>query len=146
MNFLMDHIFLNVKDVEKMIVFYSKILMMPPERLDEYHSGEVPFPSVRMNTDTIIDLFPKNIWQADAPAGKAYGKLNHFCIALSKRMWHDLFKRLEDNNVTIKEGPVQRWGAHGTGTSIYFKDPEGNLVEARYYEDKNNSEQCLLGT
>ncbi len=55
-------------------------------------------------------------------------------------------ERIKTNNVDIEEGPVPRWGAHGTGTSIYFRDPEGNLIEARYYEGHNSSEKCLLGS
>jgi len=142
----MDHIVLNVEDDERMIAFYSKVLMLVPERLKEYRAGEVPFPSVRLNADTIIDLFPKKKWQKSARAGQRRENLNHFCIALSKRTWEDLLERLKAKNVTIEEGPVPRWGAHGTGTSIYFRDPEGNLIEARYYEGKDNSEKCLLGS
>ncbi len=41
---------------------------------------------------------------------------------------------ITERNVDIEEGPVPRWGAHDSGTSIYFRDPEGNLIEARYYE------------
>ena len=55
----MDHIVLNVEDDEKMMDFYSKVLMLEAERLHEYRSGMVPFPSVRLNSGTIIDLFPK---------------------------------------------------------------------------------------
>ena len=54
----MDHIVLNVEDDEKMMDFYSKVLMLEAERLQEYRAGMVPFPSVRLNLDTIIDLFP----------------------------------------------------------------------------------------
>ena len=49
MECLMDHIVLNVEDDEKMITFYSKLLMLAPERLEEYRKGDVPFPSVRLN-------------------------------------------------------------------------------------------------
>jgi catechol 2,3-dioxygenase-like lactoylglutathione lyase family enzyme len=59
MECLMDHIVLNVENEEKMIAFYSEVLQMPAERLQEYRAGEVPFPSVRLNSNTIIDLFPK---------------------------------------------------------------------------------------
>ena len=142
----MDHIVLNVEDDEKMIAFYSKVLMLAPERMEEYRAGEVPFPSVRLNADTIIDLFPKKMWQKSARTGQRPENLNHFCIALSKATWEDLLERLQANNVDIKEGPVLRWGAHGSGTSIYFRDPEGNLIEARYYESHNSSEKCLLGS
>ena len=62
MQCLMDHIVLNVEDEEKMIAFYSEVLELVPERLEEYRAGDVPFPSVRLNSDTIIDLFPKRIW------------------------------------------------------------------------------------
>jgi hypothetical protein len=67
---LMDHIVLNVEDDERMIFFYSKVLMLASERLEEYRAGKVPFPSVRMNTDTIIDLFPKKMWQKNNAIGK----------------------------------------------------------------------------
>jgi len=144
MECLMDHIVLNVEDEEKMIVFYSKVLRLAPERLKEYRAGDVPFPSIRLNPDTIIDLFPKKMWQKSARAGRGRENLNHFCIALSKETWESLLARLEANKVDIEEGPALRWGAHGTGTSIYFRDPEGTLIEARYYESHQSSAKCLL--
>lgn len=63
-----------------------------------------------------------------------------FHIPLNKEMWEDLLKRMTTNNVTIDEGPVSRWGAHGAGTSIYFRDQEENRIEARYCEAPNGSE------
>ena len=57
---MMDHIVLNVEDDEKMIAFYSEVLMFEPERLAEYRAGEVPFPSVRLNADTISTCSRKN--------------------------------------------------------------------------------------
>jgi len=120
--------------------------MFAPERLEEYNAGDVPFPSVRLNSNTIIDLFPKKMWQKSDRDEQGGENLNHFCIALSKGTWQDLLERLKANNVTIEEGPVPRWGAHGTGTSIYFQDPEGNRIEVRYYGGKNNTEKCLLGS
>ena len=136
MQCLMDHIVLNVEDDEKMIAFYTKVLLLASERLEEYRAGEVPFPSVRLNSDTIIDLFPKKMWQKSARSGQGRENPNHFCIALSKGAWEALLERLQANNVDIEGGPAQRWGAHGMGTSIYFRDPEGNLIEARCYEDQ----------
>lgn len=134
---MMDHIVLNVEDDEKMIAFYANVLMFPTERLEEYQSGKAPFPSLRLNKDTIIDLFPKKMWEKSARPGNGRENLNHFCIALSEEAWLELQERLRTNAVAIKEGPVQRWGAHGDGTSVYFRDPEGNLIEARYYEGES---------
>jgi len=133
-----DHIVLNVEDNEKMVTFYSNVLMFAPERLEEYRAGDVPFPSVRLNENMIIDLFPKKMWQKSARSEQCRENLNHFCIALSKGAWENLLERLHANNIDIEDGPVPRWGAHGTGTSIYFRDPEGNLIEARYYEGHNS--------
>jgi len=146
MQCLMDHIVLNVEDDEKMLAFYTNVLRFPTERLGEYRAGQVPFPSVRLNADTIIDLFPKKMWQNSARCGEGRENLNHFCIALSKESWYQLVARLSTNAVQTEEGPVQRWGAHGTGTSIYFRDPEGNLIEARYYEGSNESQNRRLGS
>lgn len=136
MDCLLDHIVLNVKDDEKMMAFYSKVLRLKPERLAEYRAGDVPFPSVRLNADTIIDLFPKKMWQKIERSRQGRENLNHFCFALSEEAWQDLLQRLEAHNVKIEDGPVPRWGALGTGTSIYFRDPEENLIEARYYENR----------
>jgi catechol 2,3-dioxygenase-like lactoylglutathione lyase family enzyme len=146
MQCVMDHIVLNVEDDERMIAFYANVLMFPTERLEEYRAGKVPFPSVRLNADTIIDLFPKKLWEKSIRAGSSRENLNHFCIAVSKKAWEDLLVRLQANSIPIEEGPVQRWGAHGTGTSVYFRDPEGNLIEARHYEADTGKEKSLLGS
>jgi catechol 2,3-dioxygenase-like lactoylglutathione lyase family enzyme len=134
MKCVMDHIVLNIKDDDKMIDFYSEILKIPTERLEEYRAGNVPFPSLRLSSDTIIDLFPKKMWEKSARRGEGHENVNHFCISVAKAEWEELWSRLEANGVAIEEGPVPRWGAHGVGTSIYFRDPENNLIEARYYE------------
>ena len=146
MEYQMDHIVLNMEDDEKMIFFYSSILKMTPERMEEYRAGRVPFPSVRLNADTVIDLFPKKLWQKHVREEGTRGNLNHFCVVLKKTAWGALLERLKSNDIIIEEGPVPRWGAHGTGISVYFRDPEGNLIEARYYADQNRSEKCLLGS
>jgi glyoxylase I family protein len=129
----LDHIALNVDDMPAMIEFYTAVLGLQPERLDAFHAGTVPFPSVRINKETIIDLFPKQLWMKQALQQKGFPNLNHFCLAMSPACWKALHTRLDTGAFQLVEGPVERWGARGTGTSIYFRDPEGNLIEARYY-------------
>lgn len=130
----LDHIVLNVQNMETMLDFYTDVLMLAPERLEAYRTGKAPFPSVRIDAHTIIDLFPENLWRKDAAGGKGAVNLNHFCLAMDKTVWDALTARLEASDVTIEEGPAPRWGARGMGTSIYFRDPENNLIEARHYE------------
>ncbi len=142
----MDHIVINVEDDDRMIDFYTHVLALPAERMAEYRAGKVPFPSVRLNADTIIDLFPKSMWGKNAPSGKGRENMNHFCMAMDRDVWEDLKNRLEKKGIPIEEGPVPRWGAHGAGTSIYFRDPEHNLIEARYYEKDLGEQQCCLSS
>jgi catechol 2,3-dioxygenase-like lactoylglutathione lyase family enzyme len=41
----------------------------------------------------------------------------------------DAVAHLERHGVAIELGPVQRHGARGEGTSVYFRDPDGTLLE-----------------
>ena len=106
----MDHIVLNMDDEETMLDFYTRVLELHPERLAEYRAGTVPFPSVRLNTDTIIDFFPKTMWQHTVASGPGGRHFNHLCLALDKKDWDDLQDRLTEAAVAIEAGPVQRWG------------------------------------
>jgi catechol 2,3-dioxygenase-like lactoylglutathione lyase family enzyme len=142
----LDHIVLNIEDDETIIDFYTRILMLPAERLEDYRAGHAPFPSVRINQDTVIDLFPKKLWEQNTSTEKGFSNLNHFCLSLNKKDWEDLHGRLRDHKIAISEGPVQRWGARGTGTSIYFPDPEGNTIEARFYSEDDHDKKCFLGS
>ncbi|MGD1000253.1 MAG: VOC family protein [Candidatus Brocadiia bacterium] len=140
MHFDMDHIALNVRDMNSMLRFYVAVLGLKPERLDLYRKRKAPFPSVRVNADTIIDLFPAAMWQGKQ--GKRVRKLNpdarlnHVCLAIRKGEWASFLKRIRKCGVHVLEGPVPRWGAHGTGISVYFYDPDGNKIEVRHYPAK----------
>jgi catechol 2,3-dioxygenase-like lactoylglutathione lyase family enzyme len=43
-------------------------------------------------------------------------------------------EHLRARGVDIEEGPVERPGARGHGTSVYFRDPDGSLLELISYE------------
>jgi len=146
MTFKMDHIVINVADINKMLKFYTEVLQLPGERLNEFEKNMVPFPSVRLTKDTIIDLFPKKLWEKMNPEEVCRPNLNHFCLSTDKKSWETLQERLEKYGVPIDDGPVKRWGAHGSGTSIYFRDPEENVIEARYYDDPDIGTPCLLNS
>lgn len=144
--FQMDHIVLNVANMEAMLHFYTEVLRLPSERLAAYRDGQVPFPSVRISADTIIDLFPRELWGKTTPGTVCRPDLNHFCLATDKAGWEALRLRLDEHSIAVAEGPVKRWGAHGTGLSIYFRDPENHYVEVRYYQNDSLDQPCLLGS
>ncbi|MCC7411796.1 MAG: VOC family protein [Gammaproteobacteria bacterium] len=141
----LDHIVLNVIDVERMLSFYVGVLGMAPERVDAFRAGNVPFPSVRIDPATVIDLFPLALWRREG-AATGTPNLNHLCLALPRSDWNALCARLDGARVPVNDGPGPRWGARGTGTSIYFDDPEGNRVEARYYDVDAPTGDCLLAS
>ena len=131
----MDHIVLNVRDMGGVLDFYQNVLGLPAERLAEFRRGEVPFPSVRVNDDTVIDLFPVAETDHEMPERS---DLNHFCLVLSAEDMAPMMAHLGAHGVKIEEGPVPRWGAHGNGTSIYFRDPESRYIEVRCYEHRTD--------
>lgn len=130
----MDHIVLNVRDMDTMLDFYTNVLGLKGERIEAFRQGQVPFPSVRISADTLIDLFPVRSASEAAVAPQAEN-LNHFCMVIEPTDMHQVIAHLKAHGVAVDEGPVSRWGAHGNGTSIYFNDPEKNRIEIRYYED-----------
>jgi hypothetical protein len=65
-----------------MIGFNTKVLQLKTERLEEDRAGKMPFPSLRLNDDTVIDFFPKKLWQSTASSVPGRENLNHFCLAL----------------------------------------------------------------
>jgi glyoxylase I family protein len=130
----LDHIVLNVGDIERSLQFYTGVLGLKAERLDEFRTGKAGFPSVRINAGTIIDLFPVQGQQSRPNDGeKTASNLNHFCMVTGKEGFAGIVDYLKENSIVIREGPVSRWGARGRATSVYFLAPDGNEIEIRCY-------------
>jgi glyoxylase I family protein len=130
----LDHIVLNVGDIDRSLKFYTEVLGLEPERLDEFKAGKVGFPSVRINGDTIIDLFPiRGTGDTSNQTEKRQGNLNHFCMVVAQQDFSGIVGYLAQYGIPVREGPVSRWGARGRATSVYFLDPDGNEVEIRCY-------------
>ena len=126
----MDHIVLRVRDVEESLQFYSEVLGLAVERVDQWRNGEVRFPSVRLNADTIIDLFASD----QEPIGKEGAKnQDHYCMVIEPTDMESLKSQFESIGVEIQAGPGKRWGSHGDGMSLYIYDPDDNVVELRHY-------------
>jgi glyoxylase I family protein len=129
----LDHIVLNVSDIERSLHFYTEVLGLAGERLDEFRAGKVSFPSVRINDQTIIDLFPRKETGGQSDGAKDNRNLNHFCLVVGAEDFSGIVDYLSANRVKVHQGPVSRWGAQGRATSVYFPDPDGNEVEIRTY-------------
>ena len=129
----LDHIVLNVGDIDRALQFYTGVLHLAGERVELFKQGKVGFPSVRINDATIIDLFPRKSLDRHPVSEKVDGNLNHLCLVVEADHFAGLLEDLKANQIAIREGPVSRWGARGQATSVYFLDPDGNEVEIRCY-------------
>ncbi len=120
-----DHLVLAVADVERSLAWYSDVLGLAGVRVDEWRAGKAPFPSVRVSTEAILDLVPARGDRA------ARGNVDHFCLVVEPMDWPAV---VAAGDLDVVEGPATRYGARGNGESLYVRDPDGNVVELRYYE------------
>jgi catechol 2,3-dioxygenase-like lactoylglutathione lyase family enzyme len=118
----LDHLVLVVSDIERALAWYGRHAGLAGVRVDEWRHGEAPFPSLRIDESTIIDLVPGRI-------GNDRGRLDHICFVVSPSELDRLASEPELEVVDSGE----RFGARGQGRSIYVRDPDGLLVEFRCY-------------
>jgi catechol 2,3-dioxygenase-like lactoylglutathione lyase family enzyme len=119
----LDHIVLNCADVERSLAWYCDDLGLEGERVEQWRRGDAPFPSVRVDEHTIIDLF------ASARSGT---NMDHVCLVIEPADLAGLAAsgRFE----VVGDGPVDGlFGARGLASSLYVRDPDGNTVELRSY-------------
>jgi glyoxylase I family protein len=134
----LDHVVLWTDDPVRAVEFYERVVGLTPVRLDEFRAGMAPFPSVRISPTAILDLMARVAAPVvDAMAGaeaSAGHRVNHVCLAMSEADVTALKSRLEANGVAVSPPMQQSFGAQGLApTAFYFRDPDGNVLEARYY-------------
>jgi len=134
----LDHVVLWTDDPVRAVEFYERVVGLAPVRLEEFRAGTAPFPSVRISPTTILDLMARVAAPVvDAMAGaeaSAGHRVNHVCLAMSKEDVTALEGRLEAHGVPVSPPMQQSFGAQGLApTAFYFRDPDGNVLEARYY-------------
>jgi catechol 2,3-dioxygenase-like lactoylglutathione lyase family enzyme len=135
----LDHVVLWVRDPVASAGFYEKTLGMEPLRITDYAAGTVSFPSVRLNDETIFDLMPlsaaERMKMVPGAAESAGHPVNHVCLALPGDAFETLRARLEEQSVPVSDISHDSFGARGLARrSFYFRDPDGNVFEARHYD------------
>lgn len=119
-----DHVVLTVKDVAATCAFYSKVLGMKvttfaggrkalsfgAQKLNLHEHGREFEPKARLPTPGAIDL----------------------CLITAVPV-AEVLEHLRSSGVDVVEGPVEKIGARGPMTSVYFRDPDGNLIEVANY-------------
>ncbi|MFJ9960756.1 VOC family protein [Streptomyces avermitilis] len=135
----LDHVVLWVRDPVAAADFYEKTVGLEPLRVPGFAAGKDPFPSVRLNEETIFDLAPLSLVEhmnmLPGAADSAGHPVNHVCLSLQRDAFDALRARLEDRSVPVSDFSYDSFGARGKAErSFYFRDPDGNVFEARHYE------------
>ena len=119
-----DHLVLTVADIEKTVDFYTSILGFEVLVFGENRKA-LTFGNQKINLHQKGKEFePK----AEHPTcGSA-----DLCF-ISETNIHEVLQELKEKNIEIIEGIVERTGALGKIQSVYFRDPDLNLIEVSNY-------------
>ncbi|WP_029043832.1 MULTISPECIES: VOC family protein [Cupriavidus] len=124
-----DHIVLNVKDVEASAAWYESVLGMTREDFDSRTGKRVSlrFGQQKINlrplgTDTVA-------WFTGARPTSGSDDL---CF-ITRNSPESVIAHWLAHHVPVEAGPVHRTGALGPMTSVYCRDPDGNLIEVASY-------------
>lgn len=117
-----DHLVLTVRDVERSVAFYITALGATPITFAGKRRA-LRFGEQKINLQTL-----------------GQETRNHACIGSGDlcliTQWTParVVQHLQNLGIDILQGPVQKSGATGPVTSVYFNDPDGNLIEVASYE------------
>ncbi|MGY3200993.1 VOC family protein [Streptomyces sp. TE5632] len=135
----LDHVVLWVRDPIAAAGFYEEAVGLEPVRVADFAAGEAPFPSVRVNEETLLDLMPltmaERMTMLPGAADSSGHPVNHVCLSLPADDFEALRGRLEERSVPVTDFSHDSFGARGPARrSFYFRDPDGNVLEARHYD------------
>ncbi len=114
-----DHIVLGVRDVAATCEFYERVLGMSP-REERPGKWSLHFGANKISLQDVRTA--PRVARATLPGS------GNFCI-LTETPMDGVVSHLKREGVEIVDGPAERDGAAGRILSVYFKDPDGNLVE-----------------
>jgi catechol 2,3-dioxygenase-like lactoylglutathione lyase family enzyme len=120
----LDHLVLTVADIPRTLDFYQRVLGMRHEtfgngrhalvfgqqKFNLHQAGKEFEPKAAHPTPGAIDLCLITRWPIER-----------------------VQEHLAEQGVAVEEGPVMRTGALGPIESVYFRDPDGNLIEVSRY-------------
>jgi glyoxylase I family protein len=116
-----DHVVLRCRDQNRAYDFYTRVLGLTEERRIE-QIGLIQLRAGR----SMVDLVP-----ASDPRVESGLNVDHVCIGIEARDMNEVAAYLRTESVEVIGEPAMRYGAHGSGLSLYVRDPEGNVIELK---------------
>lgn len=121
----LDHLVLTVADVDASCAFYARVLGM---QIVTFAAGRKALAFGQQK----INLHPHGREYEPKAAFPTPGSAD-LCL-IAQTPLEAVAAHLQAEGVAVTEGPVRRTGATGPITSVYFRDPDGNLIEVSNYE------------
>jgi catechol 2,3-dioxygenase-like lactoylglutathione lyase family enzyme len=122
-----DHFVLTVASLDKTCAFYQRVLGF--QRIDvPDRPTALAFGNHKINVHEVGRSFEPKAMSPTPGSGD-------FCLITDQPL-NDICAHLAANDVVVEVGPVERSGARGPMMSVYFRDPDGNLVEVSEYGSK----------
>jgi catechol 2,3-dioxygenase-like lactoylglutathione lyase family enzyme len=119
-----DHVVMTVRDIGATCAFYARVLSMRVVTFADDRKA-LAFGRQKINLHEAGREFEP---MADAPARGAID----FCLIATTPI-ASVVEHLKRCGVELVEGPVRKTGATGPIESVYFRDPDGNLIEVSNY-------------
>jgi catechol 2,3-dioxygenase-like lactoylglutathione lyase family enzyme len=120
-----DHLVLTVTDIESSVAWYHEVLGMQPVTFGNGRRA-AQVGSSKINFHSVQDPLPAPVARHPS-AGSA-----DFCLVVPGPP-AEVLAHLHRHGVPVELGPVRRTGARGPMTSVYVRDPDGNLLELASY-------------
>jgi len=122
----LDHLVLTVKDIDASCRFYEKVLGMETVTFSNNRKA-LSFGTQKIN---LQQLGRESTLRAEYPTSGS----GDLCFVTSVVL-SDVIAHLKSCGVNPIAGPVERNGARGQMMSVYFRDPDMNLVEVSNYSE-----------
>jgi catechol 2,3-dioxygenase-like lactoylglutathione lyase family enzyme len=119
-----DHFVLTVRDIEATCRFYERVLGAAISRFGEGRTA-VQLGRQKINLHVAGKEFSPRAQHAVTGGGD-------FCLIAATPL-DQVIEHLKTCGVAIELGPVPKTGATGPIRSVYFRDPDGNLIEVSNY-------------
>jgi catechol 2,3-dioxygenase-like lactoylglutathione lyase family enzyme len=123
----LDHLVLNVHDVEITAAWYQRVLGMEREEFGPNRRTALKFGGQKMN------VRPADTGQDEWFTGKVIAPGAEDLCFITAVGPEEVARHLQECGIAIERGPIETLGALGPMRSVYCRDPDGNLIEIASY-------------